>query len=108
MSYNETETDGYKHDVGKPDFSLIPLCALAGVARVMQYGNTKYRRDSWRDIPDARNRLLAAMLRHLSEHQYGNRMDDESGLPHIDHVVTNAIMLAWHCRQPVAPSGEPE
>lgn len=89
-SYYERKTD-----CGKPDYSLLPLDALEGVVRVLEYGCRKYVRDSWRTVPEGRRRYESAMLRHLAAMQRGETVDPESGLRHVDHLATNAIFLAY-------------
>jgi hypothetical protein len=85
-----------KHDSGKPDWSLVPMETLEYVAKVMTFGAEKYARDGWKELPDFENRYFAAMLRHLTAWQAGEKVDPESGLPHLAHVLTNATFLLWN------------
>ena len=58
---------GVKLDSEKIDMSLLqelPL-ALVEVARVMDYGQTKYTRGGFLDVENAVQRYSAAMLRHF-------------------------------------------
>ena len=84
-----------KADAGKLDWSLLPLDALTGLVRVLEYGADKYAADSWKKIPDAERRYKAAMRRHQVAIDSGELFDPESGLPHIDHVACNAMFLSW-------------
>ncbi|RKZ84569.1 MAG: hypothetical protein DRQ39_08195 [Gammaproteobacteria bacterium] len=84
-----------KFDEGKPDLSYItdaPV-AMEGFARVMKLGESKYGRSNWK-LHDDSNRLIAALLRHLMAWQNGEKIDPESNLSHLHHVVANAVMLA--------------
>ena len=85
-----------KTAAGKPDLALIPLTALHGVARVFAYGARKYERDNWKLAADkdAPRRYMAAILRHLSAMQDDPlALDEESGLPHVDHLGCSVVML---------------
>jgi hypothetical protein len=56
-------------DADKVDMSLLELLgpALVEVCRVMDYGQTKYTRGGFLDVPNAEQRYSAAMLRHYFE-----------------------------------------
>lgn len=85
---------GAKDDKGKLLWNLLPWKALTGLVKVLTFGAKKYSPNGWRTVPDAENRYLAALLRHLSARAAGEKIDPESGLRHIDHVLTNATFLA--------------
>jgi len=76
----------------KPKLQLLKYHALAGIAKVREFGISKYQEDvSWvKTHPDE---YIGAALRHLYKHMDGEPLDDESGLPHIDHAMTS-LMLA--------------
>lgn len=90
---------GARYNAGKPPMELIPLRALYPAADVFGYGAQKYASWNWAkgmawSIP------LACMQRHLAAIQAGEMNDPESGLPHIGHVLCNALMLSHymeHC-----------
>jgi hypothetical protein len=89
---------GAKHDSGKLLFGcftqgLAPV--IKGVVAVLTYGAQKYARDSWQHVPNARQRYMDACDRHLNSINMGQSHDEESGLPHIFHVVCNAMFVAW-------------
>lgn len=102
---------GAKLDHDKIDMSLLELVgsALTEVARVMDYGQTKYTRGGFLDVPNAVTRYSAAMLRHYfaeqeSKYDEGDPFyDTEKGLPfkgtirHDAQVVVNAI-FRLECR----------
>ena len=96
MSPDATPLDYFtrKADSGKPQYSLLPLSSLEGVVRVLEHGCSKYARDSWLSVPDAQTRYTDALMRHLAlflADPLG--VDPDSGLPHVDHLATNAIFL---------------
>lgn len=85
-----------KADKGKPRLDLVPLEVLYPLAKVREYGLSKYGESSmqnWKQIED--KRYLAALLRHLVAYSKDNNaVDEESGLPAIYHVLCNTAFLA--------------
>jgi hypothetical protein len=88
----------------KPPLQLIPLHALIGLARVIEYGAKKYAPGNWVNNPGdgAAQLYIGACLRHIAAMQddgalYPNGAvtwtDGESGLPHIDHAIASLVML---------------
>lgn len=89
---DEPATSGVKHDHGKPMVSLVRPEFILGVAEVMTFGANKYGRFNYRHGMD-HSRLMDAALRHLMADLAGERLDPESGLPHIMHAASNLNML---------------
>lgn len=86
---------GQRHNAGKPPLSMILEArhALAGAAQVLAFGAQKYSRGNWRGgLPHTE--VADCLLRHLSAHLAGEDIDPESGCPHVDHVLVNALFLA--------------
>lgn len=86
----------------KPPLHWVPLWALRGVARVFDYGAQKYAPGNWiraaqeEDPTKALEDYLSAAERHWSEIQEADdwaSIDEESGLPHVDHLICSLIML---------------
>ena len=84
-----------KYDDGKVRMDLVPLECVESIAKVLTYGAKKYADNSWQDLPDFWKRYKAALLRHLTAIDKGELIDKESGLYHIDQVLTNAMFLSW-------------
>lgn len=84
-----------KADKGKLKLSLVPTEIIRAIARVRMYGNAKYPEggpDNWKAVEIQRYR--DALLRHILlyiEDPYG--VDEESGLPHLEHVACNVAFL---------------
>lgn len=72
---------------------LIPFEILDDVAKVLANGAKKYGRHNWRKGMDW-SRLQSALLRHYSAFADGEDIDPDSGLPHMSHVIVNAMFLA--------------
>jgi len=88
---------GTKYGAGKPQPSLVPYEAIAWLARVLEYGASKYARDNWRKLDSEADRikLLDALERHVGEFKSGVVFDVESKMPVIAHVLCNAAFLTY-------------
>lgn len=86
-----------KYDSGKPSFTLLAdlYPELGDVERVLQFGARKYSTRNWMLASSQTDldRYCNAALRHIFEHLKGNRCDDESGLQHLAHAVTNLLFV---------------
>jgi len=83
---------GVKHDTGKLRYDLYPIDAYKGCTKVITFGAEKYTPNGWKDVKPKR-RYYAALMRHiLAQIEYeeqggkGLALDEESGLPHLDHA----------------------
>ena len=93
MNYMKPKTDrSLRYNNGKPDYSLIPMAALAEVARVLEYGASKYERGNWLK-PTSWEVSFACLQRHMSAWQAGEDNDEESGRSHIAHAACNLIQM---------------
>lgn len=84
-----------KYDEGKSRMDLIPLDAIENIGKILGMGAQKYGENNWQDLPNFWNRYKGALLRHLAAIDRGEILDQESGLPHIDHALCNAVFLSW-------------
>ena len=76
---------GNKSDFGKCRYDLIPPCIITYDALVFTMGADKYADHNWtKGIKYSR--LLAATFRHIFRRMLGERIDKESGLPHLAHA----------------------
>lgn len=94
-----------KTAAGKAPLAMAPLRAGKGKARVYAYGAKKYEAGNFLRaslVDGAGMRYMSAALRHASEMQNADgtftavslaALDDESGLPHIDHMLCSLEML---------------
>lgn len=87
--------EGRKDDKGKVDLTFnseyFPR-ALMAVAKVSEFGATKYNRNNWVGVKDAKVRYRAAMLRHELQ-DWNEKIDSESKLLHLAHVAWNALAI---------------
>lgn len=82
-----------KKDYGKDRYDLLDEQAEAEMVRVMTWGATKYEDFGWKTIPHAKERYTAALRRHLAAWRMGEKLDPESGLPHLAHMACCAHFL---------------
>ena len=85
-------TDGLKHDGGKPRLALVPPEAIEAIGIVMTHGAEKYGQASYKNVAPERHR--DAMMRHICKWlKDPHGLDEDSGLPHLWHIITNAAFL---------------
>lgn len=87
-----------KFDAGKLRYGLIPPEATEGLARVLTYGAKKYKPNNWQQCEDT-DRYVDALYRHLEAWRKGEKRDQESGLLHLEHALTNISFLLWFERR---------
>src|SRR3990170_3000081 len=108
-----------RYNDGKPQWSLVDFDSLEPLVRVLEYGAHKYSifednkgnrikgadiskeegetlslvssgKDNWK-LGFDNNKLLESLARHLFVLMKGEVNDPESGLPHIGHLMANAL-----------------
>lgn len=79
----------------KPRLSMVLEAehALNGCAEILRFGADKYARGNWRKGL-SHTEICDSLLRHLCKYLAGENCDDESGLPHVDHILCNALFLS--------------
>ena len=81
-----------KFDDGKLRYDLIPTESMKLLAQILTFGADKYGADNWRECKDT-SRYVAAAMRHFEAFRGGEIYDQESGLPHLSHCMTNLVFL---------------
>jgi len=87
-------TEFMKFDKGKLRYSLIPPEAMRALAEVLTYGAKKYKPNNWQQVNDT-SRYVDALYRHLEAWRSDEKVDEESGLPHLAHALTNIAFLIY-------------
>jgi hypothetical protein len=87
--------DELKFDRGKPMWDLIPLEQIEKIVEVLTFGANKYAKDKWKEVPDAKERYFASLMRHLTKWRFNEDKDSESGLSHLAHAACCLIFLMW-------------
>ena len=83
-----------KYDRGKLRWHLMPEPSLEEVMKVLEYGATKYGDFNWTKGADW-SRYQNALERHLKKFKNGQDFDNETGLPELAHIATNALILLY-------------
>lgn len=85
-------TQFMKFDSGKLRYNLVPPAAMKELAKVLTYGAKKYKANNWQEVDDT-ERYIDALYRHLEAWRAGEKVDEESGLSHLSHALTNVAFL---------------
>lgn len=84
---------GLRFNAGKSRPGLSSPWAMEGLAKVSEYGARKYAPWNWAKGLSW-GETLDCLERHLIAFKKGEELDAESGLPHIDHLLWNAMALS--------------
>lgn len=89
---------GLRYDDGKTPYHLIPPELLEGVGQVLGFGAKKYAPRNW-ELGMDWSRVFASLMRHAWKFWRGEKVDEETGLPHTWHMATNvAFLMAYEAR----------
>lgn len=101
---NAVENLKLRAGAAKPPIGIVPMRALVGVSRVLEDSGCVYAPGNFMAQPvhDAASSYDNALLRHRMQCQplsglvtpesYA-ALDDDSGLPHIDHLIAGLLIL---------------
>jgi hypothetical protein len=85
---------GVKQDRAKTRWHLLPDQLLEGTIAVLEIGAEKYSEWNWANgMPYSR--VYNSLRRHLNAFWQGEDLDPETKLPHLDHLICNAIFLKY-------------
>lgn len=88
------QLEGDRFNQGKPRWSLVDFDALEAMVRVLEFGATKYSDHNWKKGLKT-TEIVESLLRHTFAYLRGEDIDPESKLPHIGHILCNAMFLAY-------------
>lgn len=83
------------YSAGKPRMDLLPPLPLEGVAAVLAHGAKKYADWNWLK-GTAWSEYIGSAMRHINKFRAGEDIDNESGLPHIDHAICCLMFLSHY------------
>lgn len=89
------EEKALRYNNGKPKWGLVEFKSLEPMVKVLEYGCTKYEKDNWKKGLDT-TEILESLSRHLFALMSGEEVDSESQLPHIGHIMCNAMFYQYH------------
>ena len=94
--YTPVKSDAIRHNQDKLRVDLIPTELIEEVAKVLTFGAKKYSPNNWKGFTkEQQGEILGSLLRHILEYQKGNRLDSESGLPHLAHAAGNIAFILY-------------
>ena len=77
-----------KDTKGKLDLTTVSPYTIEAIAKVREYGIKKYKeRDNWKKV--SKQDYIKAIYRHFLLLLKGEKLDNESGLPHTWHIACN-------------------
>lgn len=88
-------SNGRKDDGGKLRWDLLPLDVVEKLVEIYEFGARKYGENNWRTIENGYKRCRAALFRHLTAYDKGERVDQESGKSHLAHAAWNALSMVY-------------
>ena len=83
---------GIKHDLGKVRMDLIPVKPLLYVGKAFTHGAIEYGDRNW-EKGLKWSRPYAAIQRHVLAFWDGEDLDPKSGLPHLAHLIAEAMFI---------------
>lgn len=84
---------GERFNEGKLEWSLVDYKALEPMVQVLMFGKEKYAAWNWaKGLPITQ--ICESMLRHTYAYLSCEDKDPESGLPHVGHILCNAMFLS--------------
>lgn len=93
-----TKEKALRYNKGKKEWSLVDYKSLEPLVDVLKFGADKYARDNWK-LPMPIQSIVDSMMRHVVAFADGEVNDPESGLPHIGHIMCNAMFIQYHMNQ---------
>ena len=101
-----------KFDGKKNRLELIEPEFIEELGSVLSFGAEKYEAWNWLEASsdEDQNRIMGAMMRHMMAYMKGEKLDPETGLPHLSHMSCNAMFLNHFDRNKgqVLPSYQPK
>lgn len=94
MEQKDLEAQALRYNSGKRQWNLVDYKSLEPMIKVLEFGAEKYSPDNWKKgMP--KEQLLNSAMRHLVALMDGEEIDSESGLPHIGHLMCNAMFISF-------------
>ena len=92
MNDDHVDGGGLRYNDNKLRLDLLPVGPLQDLAKVLAQGAQKYAERNW-ERGMRWSTCYGCALRHLFAWQGGEDLDQESGLPHLAHVMANIAFL---------------
>ena len=92
-----SQSGALRYNNNKLPMHLVPPDAIESMARVLDYGASKYSERNW-ELEAPVSVPYASLMRHLQAYWAGEDCDPESNLSHLDHIIMNAAMLVRYAK----------
>lgn len=92
-----------RYNQGKKRWTLIDFQALEPLVDVLEYGVSKYGENNWK-LGLNKQETIDSLLRHVIALTNNETTDPESKLPHIGHILANAMFLSHLNNKPTLNS----
>jgi hypothetical protein len=86
---------GRKFDNDKLRYDLLDPFFEEAVVDVLTHGAKKYEDNNWKSVEPFYDRYYAALRRHILAWRKGEKIDPDSGRPHLAHALCNIYFLMW-------------
>lgn len=83
-----------RYNEGKEKWSLVHFKSLIPLVEVLEFGAKKYSKDNWKKGLDLEE-ITESMFRHLISIMDGEKLDKESNLHHMGHIMANAMFYIY-------------
>ncbi|RTL05414.1 hypothetical protein EKK58_08030 [Candidatus Dependentiae bacterium] len=94
-NFSLNDKGGYKEVSGKLRWTLLPLESLTEVVKVLEYGANKYKEPgNWKKVDV--ERYHEALWRHWVAYNSGEKLDKETELSHLAHLVCDGLFILWN------------
>lgn len=94
---------GIRLNEGKVRYDLLPEYATNQMAQVFTHGAKKYADYNWA-LGMRWSKCIAALKRHIAKFEQGDDFDEETGLLHMAHAMTNCAFLIEYYK--IYPQGD--
>lgn len=91
---SKKKTQGLRYNDGKLKWSYVHFESLEPMVRVLMFGAQKYEPFNWQKGLK-KEEVLESAMRHLTRMIDGEIDDKESGLPHVGHLMCNAMFYQY-------------
>jgi len=90
----DPEEKAIRFNKEKRQWTLVDFKTVEGMVEVLEFGTKKYAANNWKKGLKT-TEISESLMRHLFAYLEGEDIDEESGLPHVDHIQCNAMFLAY-------------
>lgn len=95
--------DALRFDQDKIKLNLIPPYSIEQIGKVFTSGAVKYGDNNWQKGMKW-SKVIGSLKRHLLKFESGEDFDEETGIYHLAHLVTNAMFLMEYYK--IYPQGD--